>query len=61
MNFLHFHCTSPRYIFVKTLRHKDNKSESTLDALVKSSAMPFYGIVMESNFYKACLRPMGAS
>jgi len=22
--------------------------------------MPFNGIIMESNFYKACLRPMGA-
>ncbi|MCD6152507.1 MAG: hypothetical protein J7J07_01165, partial [Syntrophobacterales bacterium] len=31
------------------------------DKLLESSIMPFSGIIMESNFYKACLRPMGAS
>ena len=28
---------------------------------LESPIMPFSGIIMESNFYKACLRPMGAS
>jgi len=43
------------------LGKRERYAKVSSDALVKSSTMPFSGIIMESNFYKACLRPMGAS